>query len=376
VQLDGTDRVYFAGGDELLGVQARTLAASAPVPLGAALRAAAASPSGDRLYVLTERSGELLVVDRYAGAVRTTVRLPGAAREVRVDPLGRYLLVRPARGDSAWVVAAGTERLVGTVRGAWRPDLPAVLPDGAILAALGGDAAVIDGETLQPRSTVAGGAADFWHLVIWNGFRPRAAGLDQPARFERPARDDAPVPDTVVADDTADADSDTTAEPAAEPAAEPVRPGPPPRPTVPPPDGGHAAATAPEQADAVRGHRRGGRDRGARPDRARAAGRERPGRAGVARHAPGVDRAVRRRTHGGGGPAHAVAPSRVDVTLRVVPRTFDGRIVYRVVAGPFATRAEAERAARPLAPGTTGSTEERHDRVRVRPTGRPAVVAR
>jgi hypothetical protein len=116
VGLAASDRVYFAGGDELLAVQARTLAAAAPIALGAELRAAAASPSGDRLYVLTARPGELQVVDRYAGAVRATLRLPGAAREIRVDPLGRYLLVRPERGDSAWVVAAGTDRVLGQRR--------------------------------------------------------------------------------------------------------------------------------------------------------------------------------------------------------------------------------------------------------------------
>ena len=27
------------------------------------------------------------------------------------------------------------------------------------------------------------GASEFWHFVFWNGFRPRAAGLDQPVIF-------------------------------------------------------------------------------------------------------------------------------------------------------------------------------------------------
>ena len=38
-------------------------------------------------------------------------------------------------------------------------------------------------------------------------------------------------------------------------------------------------------------------------------------------------------------------------TLRVVPRAFDGQTVYRVVAGPFASRAEAERVGRAAGPG-------------------------
>jgi len=30
---------------------------------------------------------------------------------------------------------------------------------------------------------VSDGADDFWHIIIWNGFRPRAGELDQPVTF-------------------------------------------------------------------------------------------------------------------------------------------------------------------------------------------------
>jgi cell division septation protein DedD len=334
VRLERGDRVYFAGGEELLGVQGRTLAAAAPVSLGAPLRAAATSPSGDRLYVLTTRPGELLVVDRYAGAVKATLQLPGAGREVRVDPLGRYLLVRPESGDSAWVVAAGTERVVGVVRGTWRADLPAVLPDGAVLAAVGDDVSVVDGETLRPRATVTGGASDFWHLVIWNGFRPRAAGLDQPVRFARPEAGGAEPGGAAQSAAAADPASDGTADAALDDSVEvaPDSAGPaggrPARPTVPPPDGAPAAASI------------------------GAAGGE-VALAGTASARQGAGRASRVYTvQFAAAPTEAearrvLARLRVPNTpLRVVPRTFDGRTVYRVVAGPFATRAEAEQAGR------------------------------
>ena len=124
-------------------------------------RAAVSTPSGDRLYVASEGSSALAVVDRFRDAVTGTLTLPGEIRELRMDPLGRYLLVRPARGDSTWVVAVGAARVVGSLPGAWRNDLPLVLPDGAIATATGADVTIADAESLRPQRTVAGGAADF-----------------------------------------------------------------------------------------------------------------------------------------------------------------------------------------------------------------------
>ncbi len=353
VGLGASDRVYFAGAGGLLAVQARTLATAAPIALGASLRTAAASPSGDRLYVLTDRAGELQVVDRYAGAVKATVRLPGAARDVRVDPLGRFLLVRPERGDSAWVVAAGTERVVGAVGGAWRADLPAVLPDGSVLTAAGDDVAVVDGETLRTRRTIAGGAADFWHLVLWNGFRPRAAGLDQPVQFEAGEENDPVIDDAdsaAVGADAAPPDSTLPPPDGAGPppgiAAPPASGSGVPRPTVPPPDDAGAAATFVSAGEVLL------------PERA--AARQ---AAEGAQARPAAGRAQRTSTGAGYTVQFAAAPTEREarralarlrlpnVTLRVVPRSYDGRTVYRVVAGPFPTRADAERAGRAAGAG-------------------------
>jgi cell division septation protein DedD len=35
----------------------------------------------------------------------------------------------------------------------------------------------------RPQMVVRQGASEFWHFVFWNGFRPRAKGLDQPVVF-------------------------------------------------------------------------------------------------------------------------------------------------------------------------------------------------
>jgi cell division septation protein DedD len=48
-----------------------------------------------------------------------------------------------------------------------------------------------DVSTLRTTQTVRGGARDYWYFFNWNGFRPRAANLDQPVTFpsESAARD-------------------------------------------------------------------------------------------------------------------------------------------------------------------------------------------
>jgi cell division septation protein DedD len=305
VRTGSTDRVYFATGTELHGVRSRDLEAVPTVTLPGAARAIVATPSGDRLYVALQGSADVAVVDRFRDAVARTITLPGEVRDLRVDPLGRYLLARPARGDSAWVVAVGDDRVLGRVAGAWRDDLPLVTPDGRIAAATGADVTLLDGATLQPRDTVAGGAADFWHVVQWNGFRPRAAELDRPVTFggggggggtDSTATDSgAPLPDSAAPL------PDSTQPPAPLPPDTAPRPV---RPTVPSPG---EVALPPGEGYTVQ---------------FAAAESEREARA--------VVRRVSRR----GRP------------LRVVPATRDGRTFYRVVSGPFPSRAEAERAAR------------------------------
>jgi cell division septation protein DedD len=53
-----------------------------------------------------------------------------------------------------------------------------------MLALLGGkDVSFVDPEKLTLNSNVAGGAKDFWYFFAWDGFRPRAQGLDQPVTF-------------------------------------------------------------------------------------------------------------------------------------------------------------------------------------------------
>lgn len=182
-RVQGGDRIYLAVDNGLSVVNAKTLEVLPPVVLETAPRDLAATPSGDRVFIAVETAPELAVFERYQGALGEPVPLPGVARAVRMDPLGRYLLVRPSQGDSAWIVAVGTRKLVGTVRTGWRTDLPFVGADGRVATLRGDDVVLVDGATLRAGAQVAGGAADYWYPFGWSGFRPRAEGIDRPVEF-------------------------------------------------------------------------------------------------------------------------------------------------------------------------------------------------
>lgn len=177
------DRIYFAIDSGVVGVKSIDLSPVGAVELASRVRALSPTPSGDRLYVATVADSGLSIVDRYTGRLRPGLALPQPPADLRMDALGRYLLARIPQQDSAWVIAIGTNRLVGAVATRWEDDLPAVTPDG-LLALLGSkDVTLVDPEKLTVKSTLTGGARDFWYFFAWDGFRPRAQGLDEPVTF-------------------------------------------------------------------------------------------------------------------------------------------------------------------------------------------------
>lgn len=177
------DRLYFAVDSGLIGVKAKDLSPAGTVELSSRVRALAPTPSGDRLYVATVADSGISIVDRYSGKVGMGVVLPAPPADLRMDPLGRYLLAQFPKGDSAWVIAIGTNRLVGAVPTRWETDLPAITPDGNLALLSAKDVTLVDPEKLSVQSTVTGGAKDFWYFFAWDGFRPRPQGLDQPVTF-------------------------------------------------------------------------------------------------------------------------------------------------------------------------------------------------
>jgi hypothetical protein len=221
------DRLYFTVDTGLIGVRARDLAPVPSVRVPQRIRAAITTPSGDRIYLLTAGSADLIVVDRYAEEIAARITLPDTSRELRMDPTGRFVLARAANQDSMWVVAVATDTLIGRVATGWREDLPLVTPDGALALLRGNDVLLVDTETLETTRRVTGGGRDVWYFIEWNGFRPRSASLDEPVQFEGM--------------DTAPADSGDTLDPfAVTPSPDSLTPRPdsvgvPPRDTTPPP---------------------------------------------------------------------------------------------------------------------------------------------
>ncbi|HEV7388622.1 MAG TPA: SPOR domain-containing protein [Gemmatimonadaceae bacterium] len=177
------DRVYFTVDSGLVGVKVKDLSPLGAIELSSRVRALAPTPSGDRIYVATAGDSSLSVIDRYSGRVQTGVTLAAPPEDLRMDPLGRYLIARFPKADSAWIIAIGTNRLLGAFQTRWSVDLPTITPSGEVATLGDKDVILLDPEKLTTKSTVAGGAKDFWYFFAWDGFRPRAQGLDQPVTF-------------------------------------------------------------------------------------------------------------------------------------------------------------------------------------------------
>jgi YVTN family beta-propeller protein len=302
------DRVYFATDTALVGVRGRDLSEVPSIHIHGRIEALSPTPSGDRIYVATAGDSSLSVIDRYTDKVTSTIQLPGVIADLRMDGLGRYVLVQPARGDSAWVIAVATNHVVGSVRTKWTDDLPATAPDGAIALNSGRDVIFVDGETLQAVRTVAGGASDFWYFTFWNGFRARAAGVDQPVSFA--TADSAPPDTTTAAIDTAATSVDSAVQRKAPPAAQVAQA--PVAPAAPHPQAAVVTPPPPPTASASE-----------------------PFTVSFA--------ALLNESK-----AHLLADSIevAGVHARVVPSQRAGTTIYRVVLGPYANRAAAEQIGR------------------------------
>jgi hypothetical protein len=183
------DRVYARTTRGVVAIDARTWHV-VPGPRSSHRAAAIApTPSGDRALVLDADGKTIRVWDRYAEEFGNTIALPRPAADLRMDPLGRYVLARMADHDSALVISVPMERVVSVIATEWRHDLPAVAPNGAILTLRRTDVVAVDPVTGVRRMRVTDGAADVWMVVRWDGFRPRDSTLDAPATFatETPA---------------------------------------------------------------------------------------------------------------------------------------------------------------------------------------------
>ena len=139
------------------------------IPVSGTAKAVMFSPSGHRIYVARATDG-LLVLDRVSGEELFEVDLPGPAIGLSGDRYGQWLLVRPATGDSAWVVDIGRGRRVGTVQVEWDADLPAMLSPNTLLTRRGKDLVALDlsRDGFPLRGRIEGGAGDGWVPLAWH----------------------------------------------------------------------------------------------------------------------------------------------------------------------------------------------------------------
>jgi cell division septation protein DedD len=177
------DRVYLGSGTRLRAVRARAAEPLEAIEVGDSVVAAVPTPSGDRVVVAGAGTNQLSIIDRFEEKVTQRVTLPGEIGALRMDPLGRVVLARMATADSAWVVSLADGTVRGVVATAWRDDVPFFGPDDRVALLRRTDVVFASLTTLEDGARVKGGAADYWFPMQWNGFRPRAKGLDQPVRF-------------------------------------------------------------------------------------------------------------------------------------------------------------------------------------------------
>jgi cell division septation protein DedD len=306
------DRLYFIGDSGVAGVRTRDLTRTKTVWIPGQALDAVATPSGDRIFVAIKGKKSLTVIDRFAEEIAGTIDIGGTATALRIDPDGRYLLARIADGDSVRVIAIGTSRAIGTVQSHWRADLPLLGPDGGLAVLQDTDVVIIDAESHKERARFLGGAADVWTLVRWNGFRPRAKGLDVPVNF------DSDSDSTAMAADSAHAVEQATAAAAAAAAAAAS--------AVLPAPGARPQDAAPRPPDMT-------------PQRGAATAPGAAKRGIFTLSFAALLSEDRART--------LAASITVDGhPVRVVPGISDRTPVYRVVYGPFDTKEDADRAGR------------------------------
>ena len=125
------------------------------------------SPSGHRVLALVD--DQVVVADRFSGRRLPSITVPGFSRQARIDPSGRWLLVRPPDGDSAWVVDLATSAYVATVDTRWRDDLPLIAGASTLLVHTGRAVEAYDLALAPPEriTTMSGGRNDLWMVIPW-----------------------------------------------------------------------------------------------------------------------------------------------------------------------------------------------------------------
>jgi hypothetical protein len=131
-------------------------------------RSVAFSPSAHRFYVAGRKDG-IRVFDRYEAKPLHEIRLPAPGRDIRGDLYGLWLLVRPEKGDSVWVVDVAARRVVATAATQWDDQLPLIAPPALLVVRRGRDVVGLDlgKEGLREVGRATGAGADLWVPLAW-----------------------------------------------------------------------------------------------------------------------------------------------------------------------------------------------------------------
>jgi cell division septation protein DedD len=254
------------------------------------------------------------------------------------------LLVRfGGSADSVLVIGVANDAVLGRFASPWREDLPLVFPDGQVAALRGEDVITLSAQGFRATSVIPGGARDVWTVVQWNGFRrgrgeaplrPSAARADTAAqRPEIAAEPPAAAPQSAASDSASRMDStasrsDTGGRRTGR-AADSLK---------------RARADSVRRARADSAARRGGRPDSLRRQDAQTRPRNAPEGAGTLGERGSF--VVQFAALKAEGPAAQLA-SGIKASgekARVVVTTSNGVALYRVILGPFRSRADAERA--------------------------------
>jgi hypothetical protein len=183
----GGDRLYARTTRGMVTVDAREWRVTPGPRARRPPLAVVTTPSGDRALILDADGRTIRTWLRYGERFGPTIKLDTAANDLRMDLLGRFLLARRELGDSAVVISLPVGRVIATVATDWRADLPAFAPNGQLLTLSRDDVIALDPVAGGRRTRVRGGSLDLWHIVRWDGFRPRDRSLDAPVTFETDA---------------------------------------------------------------------------------------------------------------------------------------------------------------------------------------------
>ncbi|HKS04826.1 MAG TPA: SPOR domain-containing protein [Gemmatimonadaceae bacterium] len=183
----GGDRLYARTTRGMLTVDAREWRVTPGPRARRTPLAVVTTPSGDRALILDADGRTIRTWLRYGERFGPTTKLDTGVNDLRMDPLGRFLLARRDLGDSAVVISIAVGRVIATVATDWRADLPAFAPNGQLLTLRRDDVIALDPVAGGRRVRVRGGGLDLWQVVRWDGFRPRDRSLDAPVTFETDA---------------------------------------------------------------------------------------------------------------------------------------------------------------------------------------------